>query len=168
MLTETTVLVYQPADQTLEFLIPPSGATALEWMQSGQFVVMSQSGELVLVHRVRRSGRSGCSTKESMIPEGRGRDRMRTWVREAVRPGLIGVGAGKRFVLVDEGLLAPLTTPITLPDPQIEHGGPGLTITPYRDGRVEIELNGRGFARSGFDENVSIDHLTRALAPVSP
>lgn len=168
MLTETTVLVYQPADQTLEFLIPPSGATALEWMQSGQFVVMSQSGELGVGAPGEAFRTIRLFDQESMIPEGRGRDRMRTWVREAVRPGLIGVGAGKRFVLVDEGLLAPLTTPITLPDPQIEHGGPGLTITPYRDGRVEIELNGRGFARSGFDENVSIDHLTRALAPVSP
>jgi hypothetical protein len=168
MLTDTTILVYQPSSRELEFLIPPTGASAIEWLVSGQFAILSQSGELSIGRPGEAFRKIGVFPPASMIANDPRNGEMGTWVREAAQIGLIGVGAGKRFVLVDEGLFAPLTTPIAIPDPQIEYGGAGLKVTNYDNGRIEVVLNERGFARSGSEADVPTDRLTRAMAPVSP
>lgn len=166
MLTEATILVYDAAKRDLELVIPPTDAMAIEWLESGQFAIMSTTGVLKIgtpdagftaVRLFSEARMAASKPRHGDTP---------IWVREAVQPGHLGVGVKKAFVLVDTGLIAPLTNAVDIPDPQIEFGGAGHVIATFEDGSVDIYVNGRGFSRKGPQSEISLDSLTDPDAPI--
>lgn len=165
VLTENTVVILDLASGDTTLMIPPPGAASLEWLQNGEFAVLTpdalyfaQPGESFA--RVALDGMPAMPGPDSDEPA------PNLWLREVADGGLLIVGANDTVQIFDTSLQAPLTGRAALSEPQLEFSANGVEARRMENGAIEISVNGRTYRRTGADPGADVAAYTDPDTPL--
>ncbi|WP_416897936.1 MAG: toll/interleukin-1 receptor domain-containing protein [Minwuia sp.] len=166
LLTPTTIIVLDADGRNPQLVNRPEASAAMEWLSSGELVVMARNGIL----HAGEPGEGFSSTRlvaESEFPsvDANG-DPSPIWLAESEDGRFLGSAVNRVFVLLDPELSAPMTTGISVPDPQMDNGRTDPAIVVKEDGEVVLIVNGRTYRRRAFPDEGVIADLVDPEAPL--
>ncbi len=167
LLTENAILLLAADRSGHELLSRPPHAGAIEWLASGELIVLDEQSRLL--HFARKGDGFDTVKVDSQtmgvkkMPNG---DPPGVWLRADSSGNYLAVGTGNFFRIYDTALRAPITNLITLPDPQLPDAEAGLTVSVGPEGDIQIEVNGRSYGRLSVAKNVDRSALVDPDAPL--